>query len=135
MSTDDNGVVTDPARSMPFCAHLGVTTSLATPERVILSMNWSPEHCTIGGVMHGGALMTLADSAGALCAFLNLRHGAKGTTTIQSSTNLIAAVTSGVVVATAHPLHVGRSTIVVVTEVRNDERLVAVTTQTQSVLT
>ncbi len=125
----------DLARStMPFCAELGITTQQATAERVTLTMDWAAERCTIGGAMHGGAIMTLADSAGAICAFLNLPEGAAGTSTIQSATNLLAAVKSGTVEATATPLHAGRSTIVVVTEVRNERRLVAVTTQTQTVL-
>lgn len=125
----------DLARStMPFCAELGITTQQATAERVTLALDWAAERCTIGGAMHGGAIMTLADSAGAICAFLNLPEGAAGTSTIQSATNLLAAVKSGTVEATATPLHAGRSTIVVVTEVRNEGRLVAVTTQTQTVL-
>ena len=56
-----------------------------------------------GGLLHGGALMTLADSAGAMCAFLNLPDGAVGTATIESKTNFLGAVTSGVVRATSTP--------------------------------
>ena len=67
----------DLARStMPFCAALGITTQQATAERVTLTLDWAAERCTIGGAMHGGAIMTLADSAGAICAFLNLPEGA-----------------------------------------------------------
>ncbi|MEQ1874978.1 MAG: PaaI family thioesterase [Ilumatobacteraceae bacterium] len=126
--------MTDLAQStMPFCEELNITTQLATAERVTLTIEWAAELCTIGGVMHGGAIMSLADSAGAICAFLNLPDGATGTSTIQSSTNLLAAVRTGTVEATATPLHAGKSTVVVVTEVRNEGRLVAVTTQTQAV--
>ena len=78
--------------------------------------------------------MALADSAGAVCAYLNLPEGATGTSTIQSATNFLGAVREGTAEATATPVHTGRSTIVVATEVRVDGRLVAVTTQTQSVL-
>ena len=127
--------MTDLAQStMPFCAELDIDTVEATAERVVVTLEWADKLCTIGGAMHGGAIMTLADSAGAICAFLNLPEGAAGTSTIQSATNLLAAVRSGTVEATATPLHAGRSTIVVVTEVRNAGRLVAVTTQTQTVL-
>lgn len=125
----------DPAQSsMPMCTELDITTREAGPERVTLALGWAPEWCTVGGAMHGGAIMALADSAGAMCAFLNLPDGAAGTSTIQSSTNFLGAVRSGTVEATARPLHTGRSTIVVVTEVQVDGRLVATTTQTQSVL-
>jgi 1,4-dihydroxy-2-naphthoyl-CoA hydrolase len=127
--------VNDLARSsMPFCAALGITTHHATAGQVVLTIDWSPEHCTVMGAMHGGALMSLADSAGAICAFLNLPEGAAGTSTIQSSTNLVASVRHGQVTATATPLHIGRSTIVVGTELHNDGQLVAITTQTQTVL-
>ena len=85
--------------------------------------------------MHGGAVMTLADSLGAVCAFLNLPPGAS-TSTITSSTNFFRAVRDGEVVGTTRPLHVGRTTIVVQTELRDaNDKLVALVTQTQAVLT
>jgi uncharacterized protein (TIGR00369 family) len=84
--------------------------------------------------MHGGALMSLADTAGATCAFLNLPPGA-GTGTIESKTNFFRAVRDGHVDAVARPLHVGRSTIVVQTELQDAAgRRVAIVTQTQAVL-
>lgn len=119
---------------MPFAATTGVVLDAAAPDEVVGSLPWAPERCTAGGVMHGGALMTLADSVGAVCAFLNLPPGAS-TSTVASSTSLVRAVRSGVARATARPLNVGRSFIVVVVEVRDDEdRLVAQVTQTQAVL-
>jgi len=122
--------------AMPLCGLLGVTAVHVVAERVVLELAWRPELCTVGGVMHGGALMALADSAGATCAFLNLPEGAIATTTIESKTNLLGAVTEGsVVTATATPLHAGRTTIVIETELRTDAgKLVAKTTQTQAVL-
>jgi uncharacterized protein (TIGR00369 family) len=79
--------------------------------------------------------MTLADSCGAVCAFLNLPEGAIGTSTIESKTNLFRGVRSGEVTATTTPLHAGRTTIAVQTEVRDvDGRLVSLTIQTQAVL-
>ena len=84
--------------------------------------------------MHGGALMTLADSVGAICAFLNLPAGA-GTSTIESKTNFFRALRSGSAHAVCHPLHVGRTVVVVQTDIRNDDdKRVAQVTQTQAVL-
>jgi 1,4-dihydroxy-2-naphthoyl-CoA hydrolase len=77
--------------------------------------------------------MALADSAGGLCAFLNLPAGSAGTATIESKTNFFGAVRDGTVVAAARPLHTGSTTIVIETEVRAGDRLVAKTTQTQAV--
>lgn len=92
-----------------------------------------PELCTAGGVLHGGILMTLADTCGAACAFLNLPEGA-GTSTIESKTNFLRGVRSGTVRAASRPVHVGRTTIVVETDLRDGDRLVAKVIQTQAVL-
>jgi uncharacterized protein (TIGR00369 family) len=121
--------------SMPFAVGAGVELSEATPRRVVGRLAWRPDRCTTGGVMHGGAIMTLADSTGAVCAFLNLPEGAV-TTTIESKTNFFRAVREdGVAVATTEPLHVGRTTIVVRTEVRDRrDKLVAHVVQTQAVM-
>ena len=85
--------------------------------------------------MHGGALMGLADNVGGFCAFLNLPEGAGGTATIESKTNFFGPVRSGTVHAVSRPLHTGRRTVVVDTELYDDAgRLVARVTQTQAVL-
>jgi uncharacterized protein (TIGR00369 family) len=119
---------------MPLCELLGVDVDAASSDEVRLGLTWRPDLCTGAGVLHGGAIMALADSSGAACAFLNLPAGA-GTATIESKTNFFRAVRDGRVVATSRPLHVGSSTIVIETEVRGaDDRLVAKVTQTQAVL-
>jgi 1,4-dihydroxy-2-naphthoyl-CoA hydrolase len=124
-----------PLDAMPLAATLGIEAVSMTPDEVVLSMPWRAELCTTGGVLHGGAVMALADSAGGACAFANLPSDAVGTSTIESKTNFLAAVREGTVTATSRPLHVGNTTIVVETELRRDDgRLVAKTTQTQTVL-
>ena len=122
--------------SMPLCATLGVTARQFEPDRVVLELPWRADLCTGGGVLHGGVLMALADSAGAACAFLNLPDGATGTTTIESKTNFLGAVREGMTsIATASPLHRGGTTIVIETELRTAaDKLIAKTTQTQAVL-
>ena len=120
---------------VPYSETLGIRVVEATPEAVRLELDWREDLCTAGGVLHGGALMSLADTAGATCTFLNLPEGATGTTTVESKTNLLEAVRGGgTVVATSTPLRAGRSLVVVETELREGERLVAKTTQTQAVL-
>ena len=119
---------------MPFAVELGLVLDGASREEVRGRLHWAPQRCTAGGVMHGGALMTFADSLGAVCAFLNLPAGAS-TTTITSNTSLMRAVRSGGVVGIARPVHVGRTIIVVQTDLHDaDGRRVAQTTQTQAVL-
>lgn len=121
--------------TMPFAEALGMTFTSASPEQVTATLDWSEDRTTLGGALHGGALMTLADSCGAVCAYLNLPEGAVGTSTIESKTNLFRGVRSGQVTATTTPLHAGRTTIAVQTEVRDgDGRLASLTIQTQAVL-
>jgi uncharacterized protein (TIGR00369 family) len=123
----------DLAALMPFARQLGITVDEASPDRVVALLAWAPELCTVAGVMHGGALMSLADTAGALVAFLGLPDGAT-TATITSTTQLLRPVTGGNVRAVAVPLHRGRTTVTAQTSLYDDEgRLVAQTTQVQAV--
>jgi 1,4-dihydroxy-2-naphthoyl-CoA hydrolase len=125
----------DPLDAMPFARLLGIEFVSASPEEVRARLAWRSERCTAGGILHGGALMGLADSAGALCAYLNLPDGAESTATIESKTNFFRPVSSGHVEATSRVLHQGRTTIVVETDLRDaDGRRVARVTQTQAVL-
>jgi uncharacterized protein (TIGR00369 family) len=119
---------------MPFAAGLGIVLDAAAPGEIRGRMPWAPERCTTGGILHGGVLMALADSLGGICAFLNLPPGAL-TATTSSATVFTRAVRSGDVTAVTRPLHVGRSTIVVQTDLTDDAgRRVAQVTQTQAVL-
>ena len=121
--------------AMPFGALLGIEAVGASPEEVRLRLAWREDLCTAAGLMHGGALMALADSAGGICAFLNLPDGAKGTATIQSSTSFLRPVRDGHVEAISRPLSVGRNVIAVDTEVVDaDGRAVARVVQSQAVL-
>jgi uncharacterized protein (TIGR00369 family) len=128
--------LTESARaSMPFAGVLGLEVLAAQPDEVRARLAWEERLCTAGGILHGGALMSLADAAGGLCAFLNLPEGSAGTATIESKTNFFRAVRDGHVVATSRPLHRGRTTIVVETDLHDAAgKHVARVTQTQAVL-
>jgi 1,4-dihydroxy-2-naphthoyl-CoA hydrolase len=121
--------------SMPFAVLAGVELEAAEANEVRGRLPWAAERCTVAGALHGAALVTLADSLGAICAFLNLPQGAT-TSTIESKTNFFRGVRAGYALGITTPVHVGRSTIVVQTDVRDpDDRRVALVTQTQAVLT
>ena len=121
--------------AMPFGAFLGLEVLEASPGEVRARLDWAEELCTAGGILHGGVLMGLADSTGGFCAYLNLPAGAAGTATIESKTNFFAAVREGWVEAVSAPLHIGKTTIVVDTDlVDSTGRRVARVTQTQAVL-
>jgi uncharacterized protein (TIGR00369 family) len=118
---------------MPFARELGITLTEASSERVLATLAWEPRLCTAGGILHGGVLMSLADTAGALVAFLGLPAGST-TATITSTTQMFRPVSAGLVSAEALLLHRGRTTVTVQTHLRDaDQRLVAQTTQIQAV--
>ena len=118
---------------MPFAGHLGLVLEEADASRVVARLDWAPHLCTSGGVMHGGVLMSLADTAGALVTFLGLPEG-KTTATITSTSHMFRPVSGGTVRAVAVPVHRGRTTVTARTSVYDDaERLVAQTTQVQAV--
>jgi uncharacterized protein (TIGR00369 family) len=123
------------AEAAPYTGFLGMEVVSASPHEVRCRLAWSADKCTTGGVLHGGALMSLADSAGGFLAFLNLPPDAKGTATIESKTNFLGPIRGGYVTAISRALHKGKRTIVIDTELFDDDgTLVARVTQTQAVL-
>ncbi len=119
---------------LPFTAELGLEVVSAAPEKVVILAHWAAQRCTVGGALHGGYLMAVADSAGGGCAGLNLPPGSS-TSTIESKTNFFRGVKEGVITAVASPIHVGRMTIVVQTDITDEAgNLVTRTIQTQAVL-
>ena len=135
MSDIDQGATDGMHAAMPFTKTLDMEALTVQPGEVRARLAWSESLCTSGGMMHGGAIMTLADSTGALCAFLNLPEGASGTSTIESKTNFLRAVRAGYAEAVSRPLHTGRTVVVIETNVLDAEgKLCARVTQSQAVL-
>lgn len=111
--------------------HLGMRVLEATPERVVAELEIREEVCTLGGAIHGGTLMALADTVGALGTVVS---GAK-TATAESKTNFFAAAMHGKVRAEATPLHKGKRTHVWQTRITDESgRLLSLTIQTQMIL-
>ncbi len=129
MSADLNALVA----LLPFAGQLGVVLDEADASRVVARLDWAPHLCTSAGVMHGGVLMSLADTAGALVTFLGLPEG-KTTATITSTSHMFRPVSGGTVRAVAVPVHRGRTTVTAETSVFDaEDRLVAQTIQVQAV--
>lgn len=125
--------------AMPFAAELGIEvlrSGLDDPDGVTFSrMAWHERLCTMGGTLHGGALMAFADAMGGYVAFRNLPAGATGTSTIESKTNFLRAIRGGHLHGRSTVLHAGRTTIVIDTDLFDDDgRRVGRVTQTQAVL-
>jgi uncharacterized protein (TIGR00369 family) len=119
----------------PFAQFLGLKVTHVSPERVTAELYAREELNNRFGIMHGGAIMALADNLGGTATTANLKPG-QSTTTIESKTNFFAAVPIGeTAYADCTPLHRGRTTMVWQTRVtRADGRLCALVTQTQMVL-
>jgi 1,4-dihydroxy-2-naphthoyl-CoA hydrolase len=118
-----------------FAKFLGVKITEITLDRVTAELVMREDLYNRFGIMHGGAIMALADNCGGTAASANLKDG-QTTTTIESKTNFFAAIPVGdVAKAECTALHKGRTTMVWQTRVtRNDGRLCALVTQTQMVL-
>ncbi|HUI18284.1 MAG TPA: PaaI family thioesterase [Alphaproteobacteria bacterium] len=123
------------ARPLPFAELLGIDYVEVSPERVTAELPVREQLCTRPAVLHGGAIMALADTLGAIATILNLPEGSS-TTTLESKTNFLApAPLGGKVIAECTPIHRGKRTMVWQTRVKTAEgRLVALVTQTQLVL-
>ncbi|MCI5045766.1 MAG: PaaI family thioesterase [Aquisalinus sp.] len=118
----------------PFAKLLGMKVMGATKEKITAELLVLDDLTTATPILHGGAIMALADNLGAMGTILNLPPGAT-TTTIESKTNFLGSVPAGEIAkAEATPLHIGRSTQVWQTRImRENGKLAAIVTQTQMV--
>jgi uncharacterized protein (TIGR00369 family) len=133
---EDPGVSERAVEQPPFADFLGMTVTHVSRERVTAELVVREELGNRFGILHGGAIMALADNLGGTATIANLPEE-QTTTTIESKTNFFAGIPVG---DTAHaectPLHRGRTTMVWQTRVtRGDGKLAAIVTQTQMVLT
>ena len=132
----NDGAINELAHQQPpFAQFLGMKITHVSPERVTAELVAREELNNRFGILHGGALMALADNLGGTATTANLKAG-QSTTTIESKTNFFAAIPIGdVAYAECTALHRGRTTMVWQTRVtRGDGRLCALVTQTQLVL-
>ena len=120
---------------LPFAELLGLRLIEAAPDHVAAELIVREELCTNPSVLHGGAMIALADSLGAFATLLNLSEG-RGTTTIESKTNFFAPAPLGSrVLAECTPLHRGKRTMVWQTRITAENgKLLGIVTQTQMVL-
>jgi len=127
--------IDDANRSPPFAEFLGLEITSITPERVTGQLKARADFNNRFDIMHGGAIMALADNLGGTAATANLKDG-QATTTIESKTNFFAPVPIGdTAYAECTALHRGSTTMVWQTRItRGDGRLCALVTQTQLVL-
>lgn len=121
---------------LPYAHLLQIEIVEASKASLTGKLKVRPEMCTAGHILHGGAIMSFADTLGAFGATLNLPEGANGTTTLESKTNFIGAAKSGeTVIGVCTPVHIGRRTSIWQTKITSEAgKTVALVTQTQMVL-
>ncbi|HTH35160.1 MAG TPA: PaaI family thioesterase [Xanthobacteraceae bacterium] len=119
----------------PYADLVGMKVTLISKDKVLAELPVREELNNRFGVLHGGAVMSLADNIGGTATFANLRDGER-TATIESKTNFFAPIPVGdTAFAECTPLHKGRTTMVWQTRItRGDGRLCALVTQTQIVI-
>jgi uncharacterized protein (TIGR00369 family) len=122
-----------PDEQPPFAGFMGMKITQVLPERVTAEMPVTSNLSNRNGVLHGGALMALADNLGGTAACANLPANGGSTATIESKTNFFAPIPVGdIAKAECTALHRGRTTSVWQTRVtRGDGKLAAIVTQTQ----
>ena len=113
---------------------LGIRLQQLSRRRIVATMQVTADHINRSGRINGGALMAFADMLGAMGTLANLPEGCR-TTTLESKTNFFAAGEGAKLAATTVPLHIGRTTMVWQTTIKNaDGTKVAIVTQTQIVI-
>ncbi|MEO1986452.1 MAG: PaaI family thioesterase [Martelella sp.] len=110
---------------------MGIDIVTCTPQEVVCTMTVTEDMLNRNGMLHGGALMTLADTAAGSAAFIGSPAGISNST-IEAKTNFIRPVKLGDrLTARCEPVHAGRTTAVLqVTMTRGDGKVVGVATQT-----
>ena len=133
--TDDNLAAMLNENNAPFAKMMGVVMTNVTKTRIEGELKVTKDLCTIPDIMHGGAIMALADNMGGIGAFLNMPEGAI-TTTVESKTNFLRAIPMGQTAkAVTTPVNIGRQLQLWKTEIfRDDGKLAAIVTQTQMIL-
>lgn len=116
----------------PFVDFLGMTLVSSALDKIVVEMPVTAAHLNRNGVLHGGAVMALADFAGGIMALVQL-DDSEGTTTMESKTNFFRSIPAGDIArAESVVLHHGRKTTVSQTSIyRGDGKLCAQVVQTQ----
>jgi uncharacterized protein (TIGR00369 family) len=87
--------------------------------RAKLRMKVQPRHMQIHGVVHGGVLASLADTAGGLALYLALPRGSRAAT-VEMKMNFLEPVQNGTVFAEARILRHGKYLAVVECDLTDD---------------
>ncbi len=120
------------AKSMPFSDHFVLELIDANSDLIRIRMAFKETLTRANGSLHGGALMTLADISGVVCASIHTTGHLAGTQ--QFSISFLRPGSGTYIDAISKKIHNGRTSLVIQTSLENDMgKCVAVITQTQAV--
>ena len=115
---------------------LGIRAIEIGKSHTVLEMDFDNRHANLRGYIHGGSVVTLADTAAGYGTYSNLPAGAHAFATLELKCNFIRAINSGTLRCRADCIHQGKTTQVwdatVIT--KDDDRTVAVFRCTQMIL-
>ena len=112
-------------RNTNTAKQFGFELAEASPGRAILRMRVDDRHRQLHGVVHGGVLAALADTAGGLASYMSMPRGTR-IATIEMKINYLEGVEAGMVEADARVVRIGKHIAVVDCDVRDGNgRLVA----------
>jgi uncharacterized protein (TIGR00369 family) len=119
-----------------FTEHLGIGMVAVEPSRLVCRVPVTDAILAPHGLVHGGALVSIADSLCGYGTIASLPDGARGFVTVELKANFLGATSSGVLLCEATPLHRGSSTQIWDATIRDEdsERTLVVFRCTQMVL-
>ena len=116
-------------------SHLGIVFTKVGSDFLEASMPVDERTMQPMGIMHGGASCALAETVGSAAANYCVDQKLKVCVGVDININHIRAVRSGIVLATAKPLHLGKSTQVWEIKIVNPaEQLISVARLTMAVI-
>ena len=78
-----------------FPGYMGIVVTSVGEETISMEMPIRPELFAPNGFVHGGSIVSLADTAAGYATILNLPEGAKSFTTIELKANFVWAAREG----------------------------------------
>ena len=100
-------------------AHLGFDVEMVEKGRAVFQLDVRPHHKQIHGVVHGGILAALADTAAAIAAYTAVPEGTE-IVTVELKINYLEPVPGGRIKADGRVLRAGRNFVVTECEIFNE---------------
>lgn len=113
------------ANHTEFDNFIGLTWTAFGPEKMTATVQAGPHHHQPAGQVNGGVFCSIGETMGSFAGFVAAEAPVVG---MNNNTDLLRAVTDGLIEAEVKPVHVGRRTQVWRIEMRNGGKLCAVTT-------